>query len=1303
MRNPIKLSFRLLFPLVAMLAIASCQSGELDIQGPEAEGQQKELREVIITASISDAQDETRTSYNETEGKNYWSPGDKIKVFSAGEEAEFTSMNTSPEPIVKFKGYIASITGSSNDDDDSKDYVWGLYPYSTGATYAEPDGISRTARITTTYPDVQVGVAGTFGDNLAVMIGRSESLSIPFRGAYSGAFFKVSRSDIVSMTLRGLNNEVLVGKATIGLDNTLLPVVEEVTDGKTAVTVTAPNGTFEPDKNYYIITLPDVALPNGYSVTLRRSDGYEGTYELRANRPLNRIRFRNLSEPVDVRIENPANISDGVSTGWVQSTTQGINEIWYTSTDGEAVEYTIASGSDNEIDSNISPDDNGGVGIVRFKSPLTEIDERAFQAKENLSSITLPETVEYIGFNAFLGCSNLVTINLGSNVKRIEEGAFWNCAFEAITLPEGLEWIGADAFAGCANLTEITIPDSVESIGHDRYGTFIGNPFLDCYSLTQFNGKYASDDHLCLIRDDELLVFASGALEGETYTIPEGVVRIQKWAFAETLIGHVVFPSSLRYIHDYAFEGSSLVDVTIPANVTHVYPYAFYNCRDMNWAKIAKSDATLKTVAPGKVFESSRPYPIYVPAGKLHHYKNSQFWDRYEDRYVPIIAPNAMLVTLTEGANINDIAWENVFTDPQIQDLGDDVYTVTGSDDITTIPRNAFQNVTTIKEVTIPESVETIATYAFAGCSNLEGVTFGSNVTQIMAEAFAVCKLETVTLPESLTFLGAGAFQNNPLTTVEIPASLSTISQNPFLDCNNLASFTGDNSMVSSDGHALINADGELLSYALAATTGEYQVPEGVVTIGKTAMKGAKFTKVILPSTLEKIGLGAFRYSDLTEITIPESVTEIIDFAFLGCSSLTKMRIEGEVVPTLGQGVFTYTPDDLEIWVPGLTVDDYVNENYAQPNWYAMRNHIACYQSPKEIWYHNYDDSESYYDMDFGALSDAHFRGWSVLHIDASHSKIDPIIDVPESIGEATIMIAMFNVAPESIPDGLFAGRADYIDYVSLPTTVTTIGASAFSGCSLLAAFPSHRVTSIGAEAFLGCASLTSVSCAATSIGANAFKNCTSLVSVTTGEIITSIGDGTFYGCTALQSVNNGNLNTGVNFSTVRSVGDEAFRNCSSLTSVSLPRATSLGSHAFYGCDNISSLSIPKVSILGTRCFYNHKLTTISLPAITSIGIGALGRGSLLRIVGIGPNITDMRNRLFSYPTGTGTTAHQLARIVMAGENPPRIDTTANTGTFAGITFRDSNGCFVVPSETAVANYVEAWGLPEQFFSVSNN
>ena len=171
-----------LLPLTVSLSLASCQRTEFDLQDPEPSIQNGKT-EVVITASIADATGETRTSYNEAEGKNYWSPGDKIKIFSAGESSEFTSINTVPETMVKFRGLISFITGTSNDDEDSKDYVWGLYPYSSSASYFEPDGISRTARITTKVPILQTGVAGTFGDNLAVMIGRSESLSIPFRGA----------------------------------------------------------------------------------------------------------------------------------------------------------------------------------------------------------------------------------------------------------------------------------------------------------------------------------------------------------------------------------------------------------------------------------------------------------------------------------------------------------------------------------------------------------------------------------------------------------------------------------------------------------------------------------------------------------------------------------------------------------------------------------------------------------------------------------------------------------------------------------------------------------------------------------------------------------------------------------------------------------------------------------------------------------------------------------------------------------------------------------------------------------------
>ena len=355
MRKTIMRFIVTLLPLAVALSLASCQKAEFDLQDPEpsALDGKTELQEVIVTASIADATSDTRTSYNEGEGKNYWSPGDKIRIFSDGQSSVFTSLNTEPETMVKFKGLISFVTGTSNEDEDSKDYVWGLYPNDENAYFYAPNGVTRNAQIMTTLPILQTGVAGTFGDNLTAMIGRSESLSIPFRGAYSGAFFKVNRSDIVSMTLRGLNGEALSGTPTFGLNSSLLPVVLSLSNPKTSVTVVAPNGTFEPGQNYYIITLPDVALPNGYSVTLRRSDGYEGTYEVRANRPLNRIKFRNLSDPVDVRIENPQNIANGTSTGWVMPASYiPLNEIHYTTTDGEEIQYnaTYLSSTGNELD-----------------------------------------------------------------------------------------------------------------------------------------------------------------------------------------------------------------------------------------------------------------------------------------------------------------------------------------------------------------------------------------------------------------------------------------------------------------------------------------------------------------------------------------------------------------------------------------------------------------------------------------------------------------------------------------------------------------------------------------------------------------------------------------------------------------------------------------------------------------------------------------------------------------------------------------------------------------------------------------
>jgi hypothetical protein len=122
------------------------------------------------------------------------------------------------------------------------------------------------------------------------------------------------------------------------------------------------------------------------------------------------------------------------------------------------------------------------------------------------------------------------------------------------------------------------------------------------------------------------------------------------------------------------------------------------------------------------------------------------------------------------------------------------------------------------------------------------------------------------------------------------------------------------------------------------------------------------------------------------------------------------------------------------------------------------------------------------------------------------------------------------------------------ITSVTIPNGVTSIGQMAFSGCTGLtgALTIPNSVTSIASGAFYNCTGLTSVIFTATSkvtsIGQEAFRNWTSLTSVTIPNSVTSLGISSFSGCTKLANVIIG--------SGVTSIQANAFRNCDSLTSV---------------------------------------------------------------------------------------------------------------------------------------------------------
>ena len=145
---------------------------------------------------------------------------------------------------------------------------------------------------------------------------------------------------------------------------------------------------------------------------------------------------------------------------------------------------------------------------VTITESVTYIGDYAFEGCASLASISLGESVTHIGYRAFKECTSLASITLGESVTRIECCAFEGCAsLASITLGESVAYIGNYAFEGCASLASITLGESVAYIGD---GAFRG-----CASLASITVPESLKQHvLDRLRNSSVAIMTIPARKG---------------------------------------------------------------------------------------------------------------------------------------------------------------------------------------------------------------------------------------------------------------------------------------------------------------------------------------------------------------------------------------------------------------------------------------------------------------------------------------------------------------------------------------------------------------------------------------------------------------------------------------------------------------------------------------------------------------------------------------------------------------------------------------------------------------------